>query len=120
MMQLSDVPVRYRKMHQRACSEGASALKAIRAHCAMCMGWEETARAIAECPSRLCPLWRFRTGRRPSTPSPASRRSRRIDASGPDPVQGPPDPVASILGAADAAGSPKAQRHSNRAGKEST
>lgn len=89
-MNLSDVPARYRKLHERAL-EGRRPLLAIRAHCAMCMGWEDAARGIAECTSTVCPLWPYRFGKRARKPSPSAPEAApsasaapRIDANAED------------------------------------
>ena len=91
-MTLSDVPARYRKLHQKAL-EGRRPLLAIRANCAMCMGWEDTARAIAECRSRTCPLWPYRTGKRAPRVAPSASAAPRIDESGSGPPKPRPEPV---------------------------
>lgn len=89
-MRLDDVPPRYRKLHQRA-TKGRSPLVAIRAHCAMCCGWEDLPEAIAECASPSCPLFRFRLGKRPPQTQREVSPAPRINAAGRDRPEEPPD-----------------------------
>ena len=51
------VPDHYKKMYERAMS-GKRPLDGIRAHCIMCMGWQES--LVDGCTSPTCPLFPYR------------------------------------------------------------
>jgi hypothetical protein len=67
----ADVPTRYQKMYDRAMA-GNSKLAAIRAHCAMCMGWRSA--DVPTCTATTCPLFPYRC-RSPRTSKSAKARS---------------------------------------------
>ena len=54
---LADVPVKYRKLYQRAWS-GSSRKAAIRAQCLECVGW--LPREVKLCTAPACPLYKYR------------------------------------------------------------
>ena len=52
-----EVPDQYRKMYNRAMN-GKSPRDAIRVHCIMCMGWQES--LVDGCTAPTCPLYPYR------------------------------------------------------------
>ncbi len=81
-MRLEDVPPKHRALYGRAMS-GKSKAAGIKAHCYMCMGWEDCPKAVAGCTARSCPLYLYRPGARPQvspqTPTGAGVSGSKID-----------------------------------------
>lgn len=69
-MRREDVPVKFRRLHDRALA-GRSQAAAIRAHCLMCVGWQID--EVKKCTAPTCPLFAYRmTGRKiPKLPQPS-------------------------------------------------
>ena len=59
---IEQMPGRYLGLFLKAAVKDVSALKAIKAKCQSCVGYEDTTTRIAECTSHLCPLWAYRPG----------------------------------------------------------
>ncbi|MGB2985017.1 MAG: hypothetical protein WBE26_03965 [Phycisphaerae bacterium] len=56
-MHEDDIPQRYRRLYRKAMA-GRSLKAAIRAHCLMCVGWQE--REVRLCMAPSCPLYPYR------------------------------------------------------------
>lgn len=56
----SRVPERYKALYFAALKKKASPLKAIRAKCQECCGYEDAITRIKECTAKRCPLWCYR------------------------------------------------------------
>jgi hypothetical protein len=60
-----DVPPSLRRLYGRVRAGEASPRQAIKMQCAECTGYDRA--AVAECPARACPLWRYRPWQRGTT-----------------------------------------------------